>query len=98
MLSTLQTRYQRVEKALDALIESVSAYAPSLTAADELVAADEAVNESLEERECAIDSYHDTQLTRHSSKTSHKLRSYPLVASNRCHSRRSDQVYSSPRS
>ena len=50
MLSTLQARYQRMEKALDALVDSVTAYNPSVTAADELVAADEDVNESLEER------------------------------------------------
>jgi len=50
MLSTLQARYQRMEKALDALVDSVTAYNPSVTAADELVAADEDVNEGLEER------------------------------------------------
>jgi len=50
MLSILQTRYQRVEKALDALIDAITQYNPSLTAADELVAADDDVNEGLEER------------------------------------------------
>ncbi|PNS15398.1 hypothetical protein CAC42_657 [Sphaceloma murrayae] len=49
MLSILQTRYQRVEKALDTLLESVTAYNPSLAAADELVAADDDVNDALEE-------------------------------------------------
>ncbi|KAF4548899.1 Mediator of RNA polymerase II transcription subunit 4-like protein [Elsinoe fawcettii] len=49
MLSILQTRYQRVERALDTLLESVTAYNPSLAAADELVAADDSVNEALEE-------------------------------------------------
>lgn len=50
MQSIIQTRYQRVEKALDALIESITAYNPSQSAADELVAADEAVNQGLEDR------------------------------------------------
>ncbi|KAF2218124.1 vitamin-D-receptor interacting mediator subunit 4-domain-containing protein, partial [Elsinoe ampelina] len=47
MLPILQTRYQRVEKALDTLLESITAYNPSLTAADELLAADDDVNEAL---------------------------------------------------
>lgn len=50
MLSTIQTRYSRVEKALDALIESVAAYNPSIPAADELVEADDAASECLEDR------------------------------------------------
>ena len=50
MLSIVQARYQRVEKALDTLIDSITQYNPSLTAADELVLADDAVNDSLEER------------------------------------------------
>ncbi|PSK56742.1 Mediator of RNA polymerase II transcription subunit 4 [Elsinoe australis] len=49
MLSILQTRYQRVEKALDTLLESITAYNPSIAAADELVAADDDVNDALEE-------------------------------------------------
>ena len=51
MLSILQTRYQRVEKALDTLLDSITAYNPSITAAEELVAADDAISEGLEERE-----------------------------------------------
>ena len=51
MLSSLQSRYQRVEKALDALIESVAAYNPSLSAAEELVEADDEVSQTLDERE-----------------------------------------------
>lgn len=50
MLSILQTRYQRVETALNALLDSISAYNPSPASADELVAADNDVNESLEQR------------------------------------------------
>lgn len=50
MLSILQTRYQRVEKALDKLVDSITAYNPSQTAAEELVVADEAVSEGLEDR------------------------------------------------
>jgi len=49
MLSVFQTRYARMEQALNALIESISAYNPSVTAADELVAADDEVNEALEQ-------------------------------------------------
>lgn len=50
MQAILQERYDRVERALDTLIDSVTAYNPSLNAADELVTADEDVNESLEQR------------------------------------------------
>lgn len=49
MLSIFQTRYRRLEQALNSLVESISAYNPSLAAADELVAADDDVNESLEQ-------------------------------------------------
>lgn len=49
MLSTLQTRYQRVETALNALVESLSAYNPSLSGLDELLAADEEVGKGLEQ-------------------------------------------------
>lgn len=52
MLSIFQARYQRVDKALNTLIESIAAYNPSVSAADELVAADDEVNESLEQRRC----------------------------------------------
>lgn len=49
MLSTFQERYARMELALNALVESISAYNPSVSAADELVAADDEVNEALEQ-------------------------------------------------
>jgi hypothetical protein len=50
MLSVFQTRFQRLETALNTLVESVAAYNPSVSAADALVAADEELDESLEQR------------------------------------------------
>lgn len=50
MLSVFQTRFQRLETALNTLVESVAAYNPSISAADVLVAADEELDESLEQR------------------------------------------------
>lgn len=50
MLSVFQTRFQRLETALNTLVESVAAYNPSITAANALVAADEELDESLEQR------------------------------------------------
>lgn len=49
MLSIFQVRYARMDQALNALIESIASYNPSLAAADELVAADDEVNEALEQ-------------------------------------------------
>lgn len=49
MLNVFQARYGRMEQALNALVESISAYNPSLTAADKLVEADDEVNEALEQ-------------------------------------------------
>ena len=49
MLSRCQASYQRVEQSLQRLTDSIAAYNPSTSAADELVAADEAVNENLEQ-------------------------------------------------
>lgn len=54
MLSQFQASYQRVEQSLQRLTDSIAAYQPSTTAADELVAADDAVNENLEQCECFI--------------------------------------------
>lgn len=53
MLSTIQTRYDRLEKALTALLDTIISYNPSLNAADELVDADDSVNEALDERKRA---------------------------------------------
>lgn len=49
MLSQFQSSYERVEKSLERLTESIAAYNPSASAADELVAADNVVNENLEQ-------------------------------------------------
>lgn len=49
MLSRFQASYQRVEQSLERLIESIAAYNPSASAAEELVAADGVVNENLEQ-------------------------------------------------
>lgn len=50
MLSEFQSGYQRMEQSLQRLTDSIAAYNPSTTAADELAAADEAVNEQLAQR------------------------------------------------
>jgi hypothetical protein len=50
MLSQFQASYQRVESSLQRLTESIAAYNPSTSAADELVAANDAVNENLDQR------------------------------------------------
>lgn len=49
MLSVFQARYARMEQALNMLVESISAYNPSVAAADELVAADDDVDDALEQ-------------------------------------------------
>ena len=49
MLSQFRASYQRVDQSLQRLAESVAAYNPPASAADELVAADEAVNQNLEQ-------------------------------------------------
>ena len=50
MLSQFQASYQRVEQSLQRLTDSIAAYNPSTSAADELVAANEVVDEDLEQR------------------------------------------------
>lgn len=50
MLSQFQRSYQGVEQGLERLTESIAAYNPSTSAADELVAADNVVNDNLEQR------------------------------------------------
>ncbi|KAK4985827.1 hypothetical protein LTR66_008062 [Elasticomyces elasticus] len=47
MLANFQARYARVETALNTLVDSIASYNPSVAAADELVAADDEVSESL---------------------------------------------------
>ncbi|KAK5137180.1 hypothetical protein LTR08_000685 [Meristemomyces frigidus] len=47
MLSQFQASYQRVEQSLQRLTDSIAAYNPSTTAAEELAAADDALDENL---------------------------------------------------
>lgn len=54
MLSQFQASYQRVEQSLQKLTDSIAAYNPSISAAEELSAADDAVNKNLEQRTCSI--------------------------------------------
>lgn len=49
MLSQFQASYQRVEASLQKLTDSIAAYNPSTSAAEELVVADEAVNRDVEQ-------------------------------------------------
>ena len=49
MLSQFQASYQRVEQSLQRLTESIAAYNPSPSAADEIVTANDAVNEHLDQ-------------------------------------------------
>lgn len=50
MQSQLQTSFQRVEQALQRLTDSIAAYNPDVRAAEELEAADAAVNADLKKR------------------------------------------------
>jgi hypothetical protein len=50
MLSQFQASYQRVETSLQKLTESIAAYTPSVSASDELVAADELVQGNVKQR------------------------------------------------
>jgi hypothetical protein len=56
MLSQFQASYQRVEQSLQRLTDSIAAYNPSTSVADELVAANDAVNENLDQRTLSVDS------------------------------------------
>lgn len=51
MLSQFQASYQRIEAGVQKLTDSIAAYNPSTSAAEELLAADEAVNNDLEQCE-----------------------------------------------
>jgi len=51
MLSRFQATSERLERSLQSLTDSIAAYNPSTAAADEVVAADDALNENLEQRE-----------------------------------------------
>lgn len=50
MFAQFQTSYRRMEDSLQRLTDSIAAYNPSPAAADDLLAADDAVNEDLEQR------------------------------------------------
>lgn len=54
MLSQFQSSYQRMEQSLQRLTDSIAAYNPSTSAADELVTADDAVNENLDQRTYSV--------------------------------------------
>ena len=54
MFSQLQSSYQRVETALQHLTDSIAAYNPSVSAAEELAAADEAVAQDLAKRKSGV--------------------------------------------
>jgi hypothetical protein len=46
----LEERFQRVETALNTLIDSITTYNPSVQAAEDLVAADDEFSKGLEQR------------------------------------------------
>lgn len=50
MQDVLVTQFDRVEKALSTLVDSIAAYNPSLQAAVELVAADDELSHGLDQR------------------------------------------------
>ena len=52
MEAQIVAQLDKFEKTLDTLIESISTNNPSVTAAEQLVAADDAVAESLKQRMC----------------------------------------------
>lgn len=52
MNAQFQNSYRRMEESLQRLTDSIAAYNPSPAAADELLAADDAVNEDLDRRTC----------------------------------------------
>ena len=54
MLSQFQASYQRLEQSLDRLTESIAAYNPSISAAEELAAADQIVDDDLDTRKTII--------------------------------------------
>ncbi|KAI5363795.1 putative mediator complex, subunit Med4 [Septoria linicola] len=61
MYSQFQGSYQRVESSLQKLSDSIAAYNPSVSAADELVAADEAVKQNVDELVKHQQNYHRIQ-------------------------------------
>lgn len=63
MFAQFQTSYRRMEDSLQRLTDSIAAYNPSPAAADELLAADDAVNEDLEQRKWSRTTDRRSQLT-----------------------------------
>jgi UDP-N-acetylmuramate-alanine ligase len=53
MFAQFQNSYRRMEESLQRLTDSIAAYNPSPTAADDLLAADDIVNEDLERCRCS---------------------------------------------
>lgn len=62
MYSQFQASYQRVEASLQKLTDSIAAYNPSTTAADELAVADDAVQQNVETCKAASSSTTKTSL------------------------------------
>lgn len=54
MDAALQSQFQRVETALNTLIDSITSYNPSPQAAVDLLAADDELTKGLEQRELAL--------------------------------------------
>jgi hypothetical protein len=52
MYAQFQNSYRRMEESLQRLTDSIAAYNPSPAYADDLLAADDAVNEDLDRRTC----------------------------------------------
>lgn len=63
MYAQFQNSYRRMEESLQRLTDSIAAYNPSPAAADELLAADNAVNEDLDRRTCQQRLFHGSALT-----------------------------------
>lgn len=74
MYARFQNSYRRMEESLQRLTDSIAAYNPSPTAAEELIAADDAVNEDLERRKCFACHCSATGLTQESLATPIELR------------------------
>lgn len=62
MYAQFQNSYRRMEESLQRLTDSIAAYNPSPAAADELLAADNAVNEDLDRRTYLRCLFHESVL------------------------------------
>jgi hypothetical protein len=70
MDAILDSHFQRVENALSTLIDSITKYNPSISAASDLLAADEELSHGLEQRKC---------LTFHSEESAESCSSQPTI-------------------